>query len=289
MNGPALVGVGPICASAEAKENDLAKTTGIHWADATWNPWMGCAKVSEGCKNCYAERDMEKFGRDFGTPTRSKTTFYDPLKWKEPRRIFVCSWSDFFLETVPQGWREDAWGTMYQAPQHTYLLLTKRPQNIAGMLPQDDLAPAWPWPNVCLGVSAENQRRANERIPLLLQVPAAVHFVSAEPLLGPIDFLGPWYDWLSGWTTEAESDRRGDPIPIQVQIDRLTWIITGGESDPTAPRPMELDWARSIRDQCQEAGVAYFHKQNGGRRKIDGAWGGRELDGRTWSEFPKIE
>jgi len=249
----------------------LAKTTGIHWAQSTWGPWRGCAKVSEGCKNCYAERDMKRFGRDFGTPTRSKTTFYDPLKWHEPRRIFVCSWSDFFLETVPPNWRQDAWGVIHEAPQHTYLLLTKRPQNIPSMLPPDDLTPAWPWPNVWLGVSAENQRRADERIPLLLQVPAAVHFVSAEPLLGPIDFR-PWIC--------PEPDFKAE----------LDWVITGGESDLQNPRPMDLAWARSIRDQCQVADVAYFHKQSGGKRLIDDgggkSWGGRLLDGRTWNDLP---
>jgi len=263
----------------------MGDRTKIEWAQASYNPWMGCAKVSEGCRNCYAQRDMKRFGRDFGTPTRSKTTFEDPLKWKEPRRIFVCSWSDFFLETVPPDWREDAWAVMRQAPQHTYLLLTKRPQNIAGMLPKTWTAR--PYPNVWLGVSAENQRRADERIPLLLQVPAAVHFVSAEPLLGPIDFLGPWYDWLTGWATQAEPDQRGDPVPVQVQTDKLNWVITGGESDLQNLRPMDLAWVRSIRDQCQEAGVAFFYKQRGGTRKINGAWGGRELDGRTWDEFPQ--
>src|SRR3972149_188302 len=188
----------------------MGRHTKIEWASSSWNPWMGCAKVSEGCRNCYAQRDMKRFGRDFGTPTRSKTTFEDPLKWKEPRRIFVCSWSDFFLETVPPDWREDAWAVMRQAPQHTYLLLTKRPQNIAGMLPKTWTA--MPYPNVWLGVSAENQRRADGRIPLLLQVPAAVHFVSAEPLLGPIR-LQAW--WL--------------PL-VNATGPALDWVITGGQS-----------------------------------------------------------
>jgi len=235
---------------------------------------MGCAKVSKGCKNCYAERDMKRFGRDFGTPTRSKTTFEDPLKWEEPRRIFVCSWSDFFLETVPDQWRIDAYMVMHAAPQHTFMLLTKRPQNMAAMLPDGWSDGMWhQLPNVWLGVSAENQRRADDRITLLLQVPAAVHFVSAEPLLGPLDLR--------------------EYLPLTDASAALRWIIVGGESDPTDPRLMDLDWARSIRDQCQEAGVAFFHKQSGGKRLIDDgggkSWGGRELDGRIWSEFPKIE
>jgi len=249
---------------------------------------MGCIKVSEGCKHCYMFRDQERYGHDPRELRRSKTTFEDPLKWKEPRRIFVCSWSDFFLETVPEQWRIDAYMVMHAAPQHTFMLLTKRPQNMGAMLPDGWSDGMWhQLPNVWLGVSAENQRRADERIPLLLQVPAAVHFVSAEPLLGPIDLLSPWYDWLTGWTTEAEPDQRGEPVPVQVQTDKLDWIITGGESDLTDPRLMDLDWARSIRDQCVEAGVAFFHKQHGGRRKIGSAWGGRELDGRIWDGFPQ--
>lgn len=243
----------------------VAKTTAIEWADATWGPWRGCQKVSSGCKNCYAERDMKRFGHDFTVPTRSKTTFRDPLKWRKPRRVFVCSWSDFFWDEVPVEWRQEAWAVMAMSTRHSFLLLTKRPENIRDMLPN-----SWwhePWPNVWLGVSAENQAMADLRIPLLLQVPAAVHFVSAEPLLGPIN-LTPW-------------------LPIPFDGEHLDWVITGGESDLRNPRPMETEWVFDIRDQCVEAGAAYFHKQHGGTRKINGAWGGRTLDGRTWDEFPK--
>jgi len=172
--------------------------------------------------------------------------------------IFVCSLGDFFHEDVRPIWRKHAWNIMGSADQHTYLLLTKRPENIEAMMPKD-----WwynPWPHIWLGVSAENQVRADERIPKLLEITASVHFVSAEPLLSEIDFTA----WLP----------------------RLNQIITGGESGSNC-RPCDLDWIRSIRDQCAEAGVSYFHKQMGGSKKIDGAWGGRELDGRTWDEIPK--
>ena len=250
----------------------MAKVSKIEWTDATWNPWYGCTKISEGCKNCYAERDMRRFGKDFNTITRSKTTFKDPLTWREPRVIFVCSWGDFFHEDVPKDWRDEAWEIMkhYAGSKHTYLLLTKRPQNIKDMLP----VLGWPhgWTNVWLGVSAENQARANERIPKLLDIPATTHFVSIEPLLGAIRL---WQSWLPGKCFELD----GKPWPS------LDWIITGGESGPNH-RPCDLDWVRSVRDQCIESGVAFFHKQHGGNRKIDGAWGGRELDGRTWDEFP---
>ena len=235
----------------------MGKISAIEWTDATWNPWYGCTKVSEGCRNCYAERDMKRFGKDFNTITRSKTTFRDPLKWKEPRMIFVCSWGDFFHEDVSKEWRQDAWEIIRQAQQHKFLILTKRPQNIRSMLPAFWRNENWPYPHVWLGVSAENQARADERIPLLIKIPATIHFVSAEPLLEPINF------YLYG----------------------IDWIITGGESGPNY-RPCDIHWIRSIRYQCQEAGVAFFHKQHGGNNKIDGAWGGRKLDGRTWDEIP---
>lgn len=226
---------------------------------------------------------MKRFGHDFTALTRSKTTFQDPLKWKEPKRIFVNPWSDFFLEEVPIGWRTDALGIMYDTPQHTYLILTKRPENILQLIPQDSFEFL---PNVWLGVSAENQEMADKRIPLLLEVPAQVHFVSAEPLLGQIN-LAPYF--VCGGCGYTSTDKR---IQLDHQLctnstETVDWAITGGESDFHDPRPMDLAWAKSIRDQCTEAGVAYFHKQHGGTRKIDGAWGARELDGRTWDEYPE--
>jgi len=235
----------------------MGKTSAIEWTDATWNSWYGCTKVSEGCKNCYAERDMKRFGKDFNTITRSKTTFRDPLKWKEPRMIFVCSWGDFFHEDVPLEWLDDAWDIMQRADHHTYLLLTKRAQNIKDALPLN-----WmfgPYPNVWIGVSVENERQMS-RLVALEEIKATMKFVSAEPLLEPLPLLHSFFP-------------------------SLDWIITGGESGPNARR-CDLDWVRDIRDQCVEAGVSYFHKQHGGNRKINGAWGGRELDGRTWDEIP---
>ena len=221
---------------------------------------MGCAKVSAGCKNCYMFRDQKRFGHDPTVLRRSKTTFYDPLRWKEPKRIFVCSWSDFFWEEVPIEWRREAWEVMYRAQQHTFLLLTKRPENIKHMLPDAWNEGMWiQMRNIWLGVSVESQDHIN-RIGELYDIPATVKFLSAEPLLGPLD--------------------------LSEHMGFLDWVITGGESDLKDPRPCDLDWVRSIRDQCKEHGVAFFHKQNGGSRRINGAWGGRELDGRTWDEFP---
>lgn len=240
----------------------MAETTGIEWADATWNPWRGCHKVSQGCKNCYMFRDQVRYGRDPNVVVRSApATFNAPLKWAksgkvaEGARIFTCSWSDWFIEEADE-WRDEAWRIIDATPRFNYLILTKRPERIRACLPAD-----WgPYPNVWLGVSAERQEEAQERVPYLFRLPAAVRFVSAEPLLGPLNLgFSPAY---------------------------VDWVITGGESDPTHPRPCNLDWVRAIRDQCQAAGVAYFHKQNGGSRRIGGVWGGRVLDGRTWDEYP---
>ncbi len=240
---------------------------------------MGCAKVSAGCKNCYMFRDQKRFGHDPTLLRRSKTTFRDPLKWKEPRRIFVCSWSDFFWEEVPIEWRTDALSIMYDTPQHTYMVLTKRPENILHMLERDVFEVFLP--NVWLGISAENQEMADLRIPKLLEVSAQVHFVSAEPLLGSINLRE--FLWIPTGNFRTRDGQRQYQMNVSDAID---WVITGGEYDFHDPRPMDLAWARSIRDQCVEASVAYFHKQHGGSRKINGVWGGRELDGRTWDEYP---
>lgn len=231
----------------------MAQVTTIEWTEATWNPWHGCRKVSPGCKHCYMYRGKLRYGQDPRRVVRSRTTFYDPLKWDEPKLIFTCSWSDWFIEEA-DAWRDEAWEVIRRTPHHTYQILTKRPERILSCLPED-----WGdgWPNVWLGVSIETQRYVFRK-EILVSVPCRVRFISAEPLLGPIDF----------------GSLRG-----------VHWVITGGESGPDA-RPMDPAWARSIREQCQAAGVAYFHKQNGGNRLVDGAWGGRLLDGRVWSAMP---
>ncbi len=171
---------------------------------------------------------------------RAKTTFNSPLKWKEPARVFTCSWSDWFHEGADE-WRDEAWDIIRRTPHLTYQILTKRPERIATHLPDD-----WGegWPNVWLGVSVENQRQAI-RAARLVEIPAAVHFVSAEPLLGPVDFTA------------------CDPATAEVDIVRIDWIIVGGESGVDA-RPMREEWARTIRDHCQHYGTAFFLKQLGG-------------------------
>lgn len=236
----------------------MSKDSAIQWTNHTHNFWYGCQKVSPGCKFCYAERDMTRYGLPFGKVARAKG-FDKPLSWKEPALVFVNSWSDFFHEAADE-WRDEAWDIIRRTPHLTYQILTKRPKRISQCLPDD-----WRWdgwPNVWLGVSIEEDGYI-WRVRELLNIPAIIHFVSAEPLLGEVSFR------------HEENE-----------IDGVEWVIVGGESGPGA-RPMNLDWARSLRDECVEAGVAYFFKQVGGNTKINGAWGGRELDGRTWDEMPE--
>lgn len=275
----------------------MGVTSGIEWTHATWNPHYGCRKVSAGCKNCYAEREMIKYGKEFGDVKRAAAgTFNSPLTWlrrwndgeRDPKkalmpgsRIFTCSWSDWFIEDA-DSYRDDEWAIVRATPEYIYLILTKRPERILDHLPTDW---GYGYQNVWLGVSAENQQQAQNRIPMLLEVPAKTRFVSAEPLLGMIDFDlemrvpgGAYgYNSLSGKHFPFTLEPRYGP--------KIDWVITGGESG-YSPRVCDLDWARVIRDQCQQAGTPLFHKQNGGTRKVDGAWGGRILDGRTWDEFP---
>jgi protein gp37 len=230
----------------------MGQTSGIEWCDATWNPWMGCKRVSPACAYCYADREMSRYGRDFDTITRAKDgTFFAPLKWKQPKRIFTCSWSDWFIEQADD-WRVLAWDVIRGTPHHTYLILTKRIERAADHLPAD-----WPLANVWLGVSAENQRMADARIPVLLDIPATVHWISAEPLLGPIDLM-----CLCGGRVSAL-----DGIDFEIisgpQIAKLDWVVAGGESG-TKRRPTDVDWYRRMLAQCRESGAAFFLKQLGG-------------------------
>lgn len=214
----------------------MGKTT-ISWTDYSWNPWRGCHKVSQGCKNCYMFREQKRYGNDPNVVIRSKTTFKDPLKWKDPAMVFTCSWSDFFIEEADE-WRDEAWEIIRRTPHLTYQILTKRPENILSRLPDD-----WGdgWANVWLGVSAEDQENANRRIPLLIQIPATIHFVSCEPLLGSID--------LNSTMGQMEASR--------------FWTIVGGESGPNF-RSLKIEWVRDIFEQCQEHAMPLFVKQDSG-------------------------
>lgn len=260
----------------------------IEWTDASWNPIRArnkatgkvghfCEKLSAGCKHCYAARMQPRFGNpiQYGPQDLDKVELYldedvllQPLRWKRPRMVFVCSMTDLFGAWVPQEWIDGVWAVMATANWHTYQVLTKRAEGMAQYfgkraklrVDNDTMAgmPGWAidgsnwhrWslPNVWLGVSVEDQATADARIPHLLACPAAVKFLSCEPLLGPID-IDRYEDWLCTDTMCAH--RPG-----------ISWVIAGGESGPKA-RPMHPDWARSLRDQCAAAGVPFFFKQWG--------------------------
>lgn len=350
----------------------MADGSKIEWCDATWQPITGCSVVSPGCTNCYAMRlagtrlrehpsragltHDSKAGPVWTGEVRFNEQWLDqPLRWRKPRRIFVCAHGDLFHEAVPDEWIDRVFAVMALCPQHKFLVLTKRAKRMreymtvpvrgawagrAHVIDDDgtkrpmtdvhfrmnavmcDFYPKvppralnfaakwadehypngdgfmrrWPLPNVSLGVSVEDQPRADERIPELLATPAAVRFISAEPLLGPID-LNPWFrarrSKLRIVAVEAEGPGAaalagallGHAIatPARDNHAGLDWVIAGGESGLGA-RPCDLAWVRSLRDQCVDAGVPFFWKQhveNG--RKI----GLPILDGRQWAEFPK--
>ena len=292
----------------------MGDKSNIEWCDATWNCLRGCTRVSEGCRNCYAEKDAYRFsgpGKPYeglavlknghaswtGEVKFIEDHLLDPIKWKRPRRIFVNSMSDVFHESVPYETIDKIFSVMALAPQHTFQLLTKRPERMlkyltelrsegwssgyialaygrpARFFPQafkmlplnkEGFMP-WPLPNVWLGTSVENQAAADERIPLLVQCPAKVHFISAEPLLGPIDLLYPVSVFPDGPATccsGTDCACQGKPIEPPL-IYGLQWVITGGESGPNA-RPCRLWWIRSIVDKCKNSRVPVFVKQMGG-------------------------
>ncbi|MBX9854974.1 MAG: phage Gp37/Gp68 family protein [Gemmatimonadaceae bacterium] len=244
----------------------MSGRTGIEWTDATWNPMTGCTRISAGCDHCYAatvaERRLSAIYRR-RPPVRDTVAgredpfaprFWEervgvPLTWRTPRRVFVNSMSDVFHAHFTVDMIRRVWATMERAPQHQFQVLTKRPERALR------LADRLPWPsNVWLGTSVEDMRVAH-RVETLRAIPAAVRFISAEPLLGALDGLD-----LSG----------------------MHWVIGGGESGPGA-RPVDPGWARGLRDACQQAGIAFFWKQWGGARAKSG---GRLLDGREWAEYP---
>lgn len=254
----------------------MAENSNIAWTDHTWNPWQGCRKVSLGCLNCYMFRDKKRYGQNPSKVVRSKPpTFNKPLRWKEPAKVFVCSWSDFFIEDADP-WRDEAWSIIRNSRHLTFLLLTKRPENIKARLPED-----WPLPNVWLGVTAENQEQADKRISLLLSVEASVRFLSIEPMLGPIDLrrIKPWHlkhgpdgaDCLSGgsWGHEHVRHMAGQDSPGYCNHSdgpRVDWVICGGESGPNA-REMKEEWAKDVMAQCLDCHVPFFMKQMSGSTK----------------------
>lgn len=355
----------------------MSDNTSIEWSDSTWNVVTGCTKVSPGCDHCYAETFAERwrgtpghhFENGFDLTLRPERLEI-PLRWKKPRKVFVNSMSDLFHADVPDEFIARAWAVMALAPQHTFQVLTKRHGRMHALLNSSDFRLAceaaqaelirsdaipeyrrrefqqqwWsdfaePLRNVWLGVSTENQKWADVRIPALLDTPAAVRWISAEPLLGPLDLtkyvcahrsLDRRADDASRWVCRCGLDTGMSGVR-PVRPPRLDWVVVGGESGPGA-RPMHPSWGRSLRDQCTTAGVPFLFKQHGAwiRRAEATEWvdawtsdrvrwvapdgsvhahgdfngsaehrkwaqvqrvskkaAGRELDGRTWDEYPK--
>lgn len=356
----------------------MADRSHIEWTDATWNVAIGCEKVSPGCDHCYAIRTAHRMqgnsnpkvsGPYAGTESANEWTgrvnlvadrLTLPLRWKRPRRIFVNAQSDLFHDSVPDEYIARVFSVMACTPRHTFQVLTKRHARMRSLVGSDSFRAAvhasirehwsqeaalqvwtrgWPLMNVWLGVSAENQQWADIRIPALLDTPAAVRFVSAEPLLGPIDLANVGgRNVLTGEGNRVALTTLRSPRETHILTPPcIDWVIVGGESGRNA-RPMHPDWARGLRDQCQAAGVAFLFKQRGewtwnepGQFRLPskpftnrvavmhGAgmtamtkdnpfdpfehghphWttriervgklrAGRELDGRTWDEYPEV-
>ena len=268
----------------------MAEVSAIEWTDATFNPWIGCTKISPACDHCYAEDWAKRYGWPAWGGERRRTsasTWRQPVKLNakaiaEGRRIrvFCASLADVFDNQVPAEWRDDLWSLIRTTPALDWLLLTKRPQNIAKMLPADWGAG---YPNVSLGTTVEDQERADKRIPALLAAPAVRRFLSCEPLLGAVD-LQRWLERCHGASDgdcfysrcpqlrDDEPKRTGRHCPLDSWHDwrggdepdhpLLDWVITGGESGAQA-RPSHPDWFRSLRDQCAAAGVPFLFKQWG--------------------------
>jgi len=234
----------------------VSDKSAIEWTEATWNPVTGCDQVSPGCAHCYAKTFAERFKGVPGHPYEQgfglriwPERLDHPLRWKRPRTVFVNSMSDLFHEDIPDDFVARVFDVMEEADHHVFQVLTKRQDRMV------KLAPDLPWPsNVWMGVSIEN-RRFVHRADSLREVPAAVRFISAEPLLGPLEGL---------------------------DLDGIDWLIAGGESGP-GHRRVDEDWITDLRDRCGDEDVAFFFKQWGGHRPKTN---GRELEGRTWDEYP---
>jgi protein gp37 len=248
--------------------------TNISWSDEVWNPTTGCSHVSPGCEHCYAEtlslrRGWSKKPWTAANAAENVVLHPDrldqPLRWRKPRMVFVDSMSDLFHEQIPDEFVARVWDVMVRTPRHTYQVLTKRPKRMATVLGPDGIGfysrngpVPCPQPNVWLGTSIEDQRRADERIPLLLRTPTAVRWLSCEPLLAPID---------------------------GIYLEGISWVVVGGESGP-GHRPMKIEWLESIVNQCREANVPVFVKQASALRP--GQQGDIPDDLWALKQFPKI-
>ena len=258
--------------------------TKIEWTEYSWNPVTGCTPISEGCQNCYARRMAKRLAGRCGYPADDpfRVTLHperlgEPLRWRKPSRVFVCSMGDLFHPDVQPIWLSMIFNVIRECPQHTFMVLTKRPEIALEHLGNAMLQPYFGLPNLWIGVTAENQQRADERIPILLQTPAAVRFISIEPCLGPVD--------LSYYLPKNPKKNCPENILPYYNSHGLNWVICGSETGPLA-RPMKEEWVKNIKDQCVGADVPFFYKQkivNGQKVALP------ELEGKQWAEFPEVK
>lgn len=283
-------------------------STKIEWATETWNPVTGCSPISPGCQNCYAARMAKRLAGRHGYPkdnpfsvTLHPERLNQPFKYKNPRRVFVCSMGDLFHNDVPFEFIKAVLARTcgITTECHTFIVLTKRPARMKAFFEWMTIEPSlgkigieWPLPNIWLGVTAENQDQADKRIPLLMDIPATVRFVSVEPMLGPVD-LTPWLPHYLDFSYTT------DP-------PRLDWVIAGGETG-TGARPIHPDWVLSLRDQCVASKTPFFFKSwgefgslvKGGKKnntnladwiplKVGKKRFGRNIDGVEWNQYPQL-
>lgn len=257
--------------------------TKIEWADKVYNPITGCTPISQGCEHCYASSVARRFwkGRKFSDiRIGNDTVLSQPMHWRKPQRIFVGSMTDLFHDDIPFHWLDKIFSIMAMANWHTYMVLTKRPDRMKKYMDScqvgaDEVGGKFPWNHVWLGVTAENQEQADKRIPVLLKTPAAKHFISYEPALGPLD--------LSFYVDADHPDNEGYGVEA---IQALDWIIMGSESG-TGARKMPIEWAEDVAFECFMNGTPLFYKQGPGH---DGKYGKMPIiGGRVWDQYPEVK
>lgn len=262
-------------------------STKIEWANESWNPITGCSQISEGCANCYARRMSNRLAGRYGYPEKPnqfKPTFHPdrlgkPLKWKKPRRIFICSMGDLFHHGVKTSWLNQVFGIITSswemAQEHKFMILTKRPGWMKKYIEEhrhyeSAVCYYYEKSNIWLGITAENQEQADKRIPILLTIPAAVRFISIEPMLSCIN--------LKSISKPNQGAVNANVLDEHGYYQGLKWVICGAETG-SGKRPMDLDWARSLRNQCFDTGVPFFFKKD--------SLGNHTLDGQIWEQLPK--